>query len=362
MSTRTRECLSRAGLFLASIVAVLCLAEITLRLALALADRNSVDLVDALKRSRDADLTDQDAEISLKGLVQASSKPDVVYELKPGLRGTFLGQPVRINSRGLRGREIQEAKPSGTYRIAGLGDSVMFGWGVDQDEPYLAVLEEKLNASRQGQRTFEVLNFAVPGYNTAIEAAVFEHKALAFDPDLVILNFIPNDIKLPHFLQKPRDLWTLRHWYLRDLVDTRWRLLTRYKDESLLPHNMGFLPFEDQERARDPYRHMAGEEGFNQAIERLAGLTRERHIPVILLMAGDDGPREIAARAGEKHGFHRVIMAPLFGAYMRENGFSNDRQGWSQAFWLSDRDQHPNAAIHALYAQALFDAMRELSL
>ena len=82
--------------------------------------------------------------MSLHGLVQISPHPDVVYELKPGLVGTYLDRPLRTNAYGLRDRDYPVAKPEGTFRIVGLGDSVMFGWGVAQDEPFLEVLERRL--------------------------------------------------------------------------------------------------------------------------------------------------------------------------------------------------------------------------
>ena len=60
-----------------------------------------------------------------------------------------------------------------------------------------------------------------------MEIATFEHRARQFDPDLVIIDFVGNDLKLPHFLTEPRDLWTLERWYLRDLVAARWGAAAR---------------------------------------------------------------------------------------------------------------------------------------
>jgi lysophospholipase L1-like esterase len=68
-----------------------------------------------------------------------------------------------------------------------LGDSFTFGYGVEGDAVWTAVLEGLLPAG------WEVLNFGVGGYSTRDEAAVLEHKALAFDPDLVLVAYTLND-------------------------------------------------------------------------------------------------------------------------------------------------------------------------
>ncbi|MCP4221275.1 MAG: SGNH/GDSL hydrolase family protein, partial [bacterium] len=66
---------------------------------------------------------------------------------------------------------------------------------------------------------YEILNFAVPGYNTAMEAETFKKRASAFSPDLVLLQFDINDLVLPNFVLAPRDMWTLKRCYLWGLVE-----------------------------------------------------------------------------------------------------------------------------------------------
>jgi lysophospholipase L1-like esterase len=50
-----------------------------------------------------------------------------------------------------------------------------------------------LNARSKSLR-YEVLNFAVPGYGTWQELSMLKEEALAYDPDLVILAFVMNDL------------------------------------------------------------------------------------------------------------------------------------------------------------------------
>src|SRR5205814_8613879 len=118
-------------------------------------------------------------------IVQPSRYPGIVYELKSGVRGRFMGQPLLINSQGLRDYEYTRRKKPGTFRIVGVGDSSLFGWGVPIEDSGLKVLERRLNEKSRA-RKFEVVNFAVPGYNTAMESETFVQRFLEYAPDPVL--------------------------------------------------------------------------------------------------------------------------------------------------------------------------------
>ncbi len=61
---------------------------------------------------------------------------------------------VSTNSLGIRGKEISLEKPQDTYRILLLGDSMTFGWGVNEGETFAKILETNLNnfAKNAGQQ------------------------------------------------------------------------------------------------------------------------------------------------------------------------------------------------------------------
>jgi lysophospholipase L1-like esterase len=128
------------------------------------------------------------------GIIQASDDPNIRKELPKNFDGLMLGRRVRTNSFGLRGPETSLAKPEGVFRIAVLGDSWAFGWGVGEGEPFPEVLAALLDRRDAGGRV-EVLNFSVSAYNTLQELAVLRGKALAFQPDLVLLAYNVNDVE-----------------------------------------------------------------------------------------------------------------------------------------------------------------------
>jgi D-alanyl-lipoteichoic acid acyltransferase DltB (MBOAT superfamily) len=104
-------------------------------------------------------------------------------ELTPSASNTVNGVVYRANSHGMRDDECAEAKAEGVVRIAFLGASIPMGWGVEEDDTFVSVLEDRLNAG--GQR-FEVLNFAVNGYSPVCQTVLMEKVVSRFDPDIVV--------------------------------------------------------------------------------------------------------------------------------------------------------------------------------
>ena len=95
---------------------------------------------------------------------------------------------VRTNAEGYRDAEWDGASRGARTRVAILGDSFAFGWGVEDGESFASRLEA-LSGSR-----LEVLNFGVSGYSTVQELLTFEHRVLPHRPELCILAFYDNDV------------------------------------------------------------------------------------------------------------------------------------------------------------------------
>lgn len=104
------------------------------------------------------------------------------------LRSThFPDVEVHTNSAGFRGtREYAVEKLSGVIRMAALGDSFVFGFGVKDTETFPAVLESQNN-------TREVLNLGVPGYGLDQIYLSYREIAKKYHPDIVIIGIFPED-------------------------------------------------------------------------------------------------------------------------------------------------------------------------
>jgi lysophospholipase L1-like esterase len=122
-------------------------------------------------------------------------EPGAGYTLmKPGSHYEWQNISVDINSHGLRGPETSYEKPPSTFRILNLGDSVVMGWGVSEEDTYGQQLESLLNEAGSGLR-FEVINAGVPGWSLDNALAYLQAEGLKYEPDLVVLDVtIANDI------------------------------------------------------------------------------------------------------------------------------------------------------------------------
>jgi hypothetical protein len=127
----------------------------------------------------------------ISNIYQAVDSPGISYTLKPNFDGTAFGVDLKTNHIGFRGPQWSVKKPSGTFRIALLGDSHGFAYGV----PFKKSVGERLAAqlNESGDVHYEVLNFAVNAYNSQQELAVLREYALQYDPDLVIVIASSND-------------------------------------------------------------------------------------------------------------------------------------------------------------------------
>jgi hypothetical protein len=100
---------------------------------------------------------------------------------------------VRISSRGLRGPEIEYAKPPDTFRILVLGDSFAMATQVAENQIFAVRLAERLNETGADTR-FETVNAGTAGWSTANEYAWLKTEGYRYQPDLVLLMFyIGND-------------------------------------------------------------------------------------------------------------------------------------------------------------------------
>jgi len=147
---------------------------------------------------------------------------------------------VKINSDGLRDREHQKSKSSGTFRIAVLGDSYAEAMQAPMEDTFWKVLELELQTCPAFQgRQIEVINFGVAGYGTAQEILTLRHRSWDYSPDLVLLAFLSgNDLRnnvraldqdpmKPYFVYKDNALvldasfqeplgWRFRHSVMRN--------------------------------------------------------------------------------------------------------------------------------------------------
>ncbi|MCA1959937.1 MAG: hypothetical protein LDL33_03995 [Desulfomonile sp.] len=119
--------------------------------------------------------------------------PHLGWHHKPDTEGIFeafgIRTRVRINSRALRDSEYAYTKPVGKKRIIALGDSFVWGYGVDIEDTFPKIIERNLS-------DFEVINAGVSGYSTDQELIWLQQEGVKYDYDLLVLVLVDNDIPM----------------------------------------------------------------------------------------------------------------------------------------------------------------------
>lgn len=126
--------------------------------------------------------------------------PERGYAYRPGIEFRNIGEGNannRINKKGFRDREYELSKPKDCLRIAVLGDSFVAAQEVAIEERFTERLEKELN--QRGcfsGKNVVVMNFGVRGYSTGQELMTLRQEVWQYEPDIVILAFLPaNDIR-----------------------------------------------------------------------------------------------------------------------------------------------------------------------
>lgn len=275
---------------------------------------------------------------------RASETAGLAYELAPDLDVHSLGVRVTTNSLGMRDREPLPASTPGLVRVLALGDSVTFGYRVEEPEAFASVLERELAGSPLArQRVFDVLNVGVSGYSTRDEVAALEGKWIALEPRLVVLGYCLNDPEILPLQPLQRAFVPPEWWQSSQLL----RLIAQKRRLHGLRTLGGGNLF--------LYLHAPGEPAWRSVAEsfaRLGELARARRFSVVLAIFPMFSPAPWAsyelrgvhaqvAAEGAKHGF---AVLDLLARFERED---------PTGLLIEPSDSHPNARGHRIAADEL---------
>ena len=264
------------------------------------------------------------------------------FVLKPNLRFEHDGATWSTNAQGMRDRDYPAAKPSGTFRIALVGDSIGSGWGVNDGDGFEPRLERALDQRSRGAGgpAVEVLNFSVPGHGPGQRWEHFTRVGWAMGPDLVLFESTAAD---PGWDERrlrgllPRGIGWDSPLYRDILAEARVRpggTCATYK-AALGPFRWDFLAASDR------------------AV--VAGC-RSRGVPCVLVVVPRVGkpadPAERRRRIALARAAGFTMVADLSDAY---DGLDPNELA------IGPRDYHPNAAGHARLAARLDAALSALA-
>ena len=248
---------------------------------------------------------------------------------------------VTLNSHGLRDKEIPYEKPPGEKRILLLGDSVTFGWGVSDGEPFADQMEPLLKSVTG--RSWEVINAGVNGYNTEQEATYFRIDGVRYEPDVVVLTYLDNDLEPivdPNFTT-----WRRYPSWPSSLPEALNRLISLsytyqagnmfMRARQLAAQRAGEVPTDSGQKLTQDPRWLASK----GHLERIARLCAQQNIKFIVAAFSIKDPGFFSEL--QKSGIDTVSLSEAF-AHLPE-----DLQ------YLSKVDPHPTAVAHRNMAEVL---------
>lgn len=126
------------------------------------------------------------------------SHPDAIlgHVAQPGLvERAYQDITVSTNRYGMRERDYALPKPAGTLRVVLLGDSFIFGLGVQAAQRLGVVLEREL-AARAGlpPEQLEVLHLGASSWSLLAECAFARRQLSLLQPDLLVHVSVANDL------------------------------------------------------------------------------------------------------------------------------------------------------------------------
>jgi lysophospholipase L1-like esterase len=291
--------------------------------------------------------------------------PVLYWRLKPNQRcyTKVDHKPVRVNAQGTRGPEFDPLKPTNTLRILSLGDSKTFGWGLTESETYSGRLQQLLQERPGLRRKIEVINAGVNAWSYPQMLAYFRHRALAYNPDLVLIGDAnlwtqfseKND---PEFVKK--FLWRVR---LKNLLrrSAIYHCLIEVQLKAFYErHRTKFIPVDPKQDTLFKEQQQSDPDAvFRNAIEELCRLALGRGVkPILIYLPAltdlDTGTPTSVLKL--KQDISQRLGIPLL-------DLTPDLKRQAKSFYLEADPVHLNAAGNEIVAQRLFQLVNsQLSL
>jgi len=289
-------------------------------------------------------------------------------DASPSPTGEFAFE-VTTNGRGFRDRERTLAKPAGTFRVIGIGDSFTWGYGAPIEETYLPRLERMLNEREGAHPRVEAISMGIGRFWPRPQRLLLEHEALDYAPDLVVVLMVDNDVY--DTAMGAHGVVVSRGYLVSEQVDSLLpgpavALLARSALGRLL---FARLPVRDVDPKRfhwgDVYvengRYESAWQEIEREYDRMLAIARERDVAILFARVIQGGAylgRMRPAPDLEYPGRRLAAWAARSGAHFVDTLPAFERAGGHEAlFW--PKDGHPTPDGYRVIAETIFAAAGE---
>jgi D-alanyl-lipoteichoic acid acyltransferase DltB (MBOAT superfamily) len=260
-------------------------------------------------------------------------------ELMPSFVSFTSHGTIQTNRWGMRDQDYEKQRPANTYRIALLGASSVMGWGVGDDQTFESLLEKRLNQDNPIQTKFEILNFAVAGYQPLQQLPVLS-KAFGFEPNALF------------FVGTGRE-GSRAAAYLAEVIQKG--IAIPYSELRSLVSRAGITPDMSETlilRRLIPFRR----ELLAWIYQRIVDESKSRNIQPLFIFLPQvregnwvEETPEILKTATEA-GFKIIDLSDVY----KKHGVNAVR--------LAEWDEHPNSLGHELIAERLYEELKSQQL
>jgi lysophospholipase L1-like esterase len=260
------------------------------------------------------------------------------------------------NSAGWRDAEHSLVKPPATYRILGLGDSYLYGQGVKFEDICLSKLESYLTAKSKNIK-IETINTGMSAFNTADERDLLFNRGLQYQPDLVIVHFVLNDVEKDLFKPEPK-IEFFRNYlsiYMKKDKLSNYSYLWSWMRQRFLRHVQGNTYIR---ACLESYLSDHSKFAFvRDALKDIKRLCRDYNAKLLVVIfpfyynLNYKYPfqpiHDHVSTFCEKEGIPVLDLLPYYRAYS------------GPELWVHPVDQHPNEIAHAVAAMAIFNYLSD---
>lgn len=271
---------------------------------------------------------------------------DLPYELRPNLDTFFKLARFRTNSDGLRDKEYQIKKPENTFRVVVLGASITMGAGVDIDETFHSLLENRLN-SESSNTSYEFINFGVGGYNPPNYLTMLRYKALKYEPDLILFCTDARKVNKANtkLKYKKRKIWPFFHSYVLEFARKN-KVLSFFDKKKKT--NSGIA------QDRDNNNKTSQLEILENIFLQLRAISKQHNVPICVVRDNFYFYRVIKEKEMKK-------LALKYGLYYVDTSHAFRKKKVMDCT-IYKIDPHPSAAAHNIVAPILYDYLKKKRL
>jgi lysophospholipase L1-like esterase len=268
----------------------------------------------------------------------------ISHEHKPNAKAHVMGVELKFNSLGHRSQELQVNKKQNEKRIYFLGSSVTLGWGVPEEDGFVALVEKKLNSKRNKELevNYIAINGGVLNYNTVYQVELFKKQFEYVDPDIVVLTYFLNDSETNPQIEKNV-------------------LIRNSLFAGFLSYYIRAIFLSSQASIQDKYilSHQNGNPGWEAAkssIRELKKICDDKGIPLVAFLLPDLQNLSEDSKYPDlynkiKSTFNDIDIEMINPFKDIQAKFKNDP---SKA-WVAHDDSHPNSEAHMILARNLFE-------